>query len=203
MSKRRRKKYYSRSRNEPLGTIGSIIIIAIIAFVILKVLWEYWIYVLITLILILAFIIYRLIKKYQRNKMITSDIDNYLRNALEVMDTTGRWYNNEEEANRELVSCLKTQKIDAIYQYRLPNGRTADAKVGNVLVEGKLSPSTADVDRLLGQLTEYTKFPEKTNVVIYGKLYKEARKRIENEIVHRYQNKVFITYLDNPKRQRG
>ena len=36
--------------------------------------------------------------------------------------------------------------IEAVYPYRLSNGRTADAKVGDVLIEGKLSPDTAEVD---------------------------------------------------------
>ncbi len=90
-----------------------------------------------------------LIRKRQKRQAITSDIDNQLRRALETMDSTAKWYNSEEEANRELVTCLKAQGItDVRYQYRLGNGRTADAKVGNVLIEGKLSPDTAEVDRL-------------------------------------------------------
>ena len=39
-----------------------------------------------------------LIKKRQRRQAITSNIDTHLRKALETMDTTARWYNNEEEA---------------------------------------------------------------------------------------------------------
>jgi len=120
------------------------------------------------------------------------------------MDSTAKWYNNEEEANRELVTCLKAQGIsDVRYQYRLDNGRTADAKVGNVLIEGKLSPDTSEVDRLLGQLSDYTQYSNKVNVVIYGRLDKDARRRIENEIHLRYTGRVFLTCLNNPKRQRA
>jgi hypothetical protein len=151
----------------------------------------------------LAGFVYWQFRKRQKRKRITSEIDKHLRKALETMDTTGRWYSNEEEANRELVSCLKSQNIDAIYQYRLSSGRTADARVGDVLIEGKLSPYTAEVDRLIGQLSQYSKYPYKINVVIYGQMDKEARRRIENEIDSRYRGKVFLTCLENPRRQRA
>jgi membrane protein implicated in regulation of membrane protease activity len=134
---------------------------------------------------------------------ITSELDKHLRKALETMDTTAKWYNDEDEANRELVTCLKAQGVEAQYQYRLPNGRTADAKVYDFLIEGKLSPDTAEVDRLIGQLSQYSEYPYKINVVIYGELSKDAKRRIENEIHLRYDKKVFLTCLDNPKRQRA
>jgi len=139
----------------------------------------------------------------RRGRQITaSEVGNQLHKALSIMDTTAKWYDNEDEANRELVTCLKSLNVDAIYGYRLPNGRTADAKVGNVLVEGKLSPDTGEVDRLLGQLTDYTQYGNKVNIVVYGRLTSEARRRIENEIQFRYLNRVFLTYLNNPKRLR-
>lgn len=153
---------------------------------------------------ILALVILWQIMKRQKRIAITSEIGNNLHRALETMDTTARWYNNEEEANRELVTCLKAQGISSVvYQYRLGNGRTADAKVGNSLIEGKLSPDTAEVDRLIGQLSEYTQYANKLNVVIYGKFDREARRRIENEIQSRYLGKVFLNYLPNPNRQRA
>ena len=117
------------------------------------------------------------------------------------MDTTARWYNDESVANNELVSCLKSQGVPAEPQHVLPNGRKVDAKVGDFLIEGKLSPDTAEVDRLIGQVSEYSKYG-KVNIVIYGRLDKDAKRRIENEIHLRYLNKVFLTYLDNPKRRR-
>jgi len=112
-------------------------------------------------------------------------------------------FTNEDEANRELVTCLKSLDVDATYGCRLPNGRTADAKVGDVLIEGKLSPSTAEVDRLLGQLSDYCQYGNRVNVVIYGKLDKEAKRRIENEIITRYTDRVFLTSLTNPHRLRS
>ena len=143
-------------------------------------------------------------KRQRKRALITSKIDKHLHKALEIMDSTHNWYNDEDEANKELVSVLKAQNIEAIYLYRLSNGRTADAKVGNVLIEGKLSPDTAEVDRLIGQISHYVKYSEgnKVNIVIYGELTEEARKRIEDEILQRYVGKVFLSCLDNPQRQR-
>jgi len=131
-----------------------------------------------------------------------SKIDEYILNALEIMDTTHKWYNDENEANRELVDCLKMQGFDAEYQPRLDNGSTADARVDDIIIEGKLSPNKADIDRLLGQLAEYTRLKNKIIVVIYGRLDQHARERIENEIEQRYLQKVFLSYLDNPRRHR-
>ena len=153
-------------------------------------------------IFIVIFVIWQVVK-WQRRKVFTSDIDANLLRALRIMDSTAKWYNNEDEANKELVTCLKSLNVDATYGYKLPNGRTADAKVVNVLIEGKLSPDTTEVDRLIGQLTEYTQYSNKVNIVIYGQLDRDARRRIENEIHLRYTGRVFLTCLSNPKRQRA
>jgi hypothetical protein len=143
-------------------------------------------------------------KEREERELITSEIDKYLHKALQIMDTTAKWYNNEDEANRELVSVLKAQNIDADYLHRLSNGRTADAKVGNVLIEGKLSPDTSEIDRLTGQISDYVQYSEgnKINIVIYGDLNEEGRRRIVREILQRYGGKVFLSYLDNPQRLR-
>ena len=140
----------------------------------------------------------------ENRALITSEIDKHLHKALEIMDGTDNWYNDEDEANKELVTALKSMGIEAKYLYRLSNGRTADAKVGNVLIEGKLSPDTAEVDRLIGQISHYVQYSEgnKVNIVIYGELTEEARERIEGEILKRYIGKVFLSCLDNPQRQR-
>lgn len=58
-------------------------------------------------VIILIPLIIILWRKRQKRIAITSEIDKHLRIALEMMDSTSRWYNNEEEANRELVTCLK------------------------------------------------------------------------------------------------
>lgn len=130
-------------------------------------------------------------------------IGEYIYKALQIMDTTHKWYDDEGEANRELVSVLKAQGLEnVIYQYNLPNGRTVDIKVNDALIECKLSPSTSEVDRLIGQLNEYTKYSDEVHLTIFGQLDNYGRERIENEIDDRYENHVFLNYLDNPQRQR-
>lgn len=142
------------------------------------------------------------LREYCRNQALKSEISSYLQKALEKMDSTHRWFTNEDEANRELVSCLKTMNLEVEYQHRLPNGRTVDARVGDIFIEGKLSPYASDIDRLLGQLSVYTEYGNQVNIVVYGKLREEEKKRVINEIFLRYPNQVFLTYLDNPNRQR-
>jgi len=158
--------------------------------------------------LVLLGIIYRVIRDINYKKRFTSagyaKINIPFDKALKIIDTTARWYNDENEANRELVTALRTMKYDAEYQFRLPNGRIADARVENILVEGKLSPNTTgEVDGLIGQLAEYTNSGYMVNVIIYGQLNNQARTRIENEIHYRYEGRVFLTFLNNPKRQRS
>ena len=143
-------------------------------------------------------------KRQRKRALITSEIDKHLHRALEIMDSTDKWYNDETAANKELVSVLKAIGIEAVYPYRLSSGRTADAKVGNVLIEGKLSPDMAEVDRLIGQISHYVQYSErnKINIVIYGKLTEEARERIKREILQRHVGKVFLSCLDNAQRLR-
>lgn len=135
------------------------------------------------------------------NEFVTSEIGSYLHEALLVMDSTAPTYNDEEEANRELISCLRMKGMEAKYQHTLPNGRTVDAKVGNILIEGKLAPVTSEIDRLLGQLSDYTKYG-KVNIVIYGELSSTAKSRIQHEIIDKYPNQAFLNYIENPKRKR-
>jgi curved DNA-binding protein CbpA len=138
----------------------------------------------------------------RRQRALESEIDDYIHKALEIMDTTHKWYTDENEANREFVDCLKAQGLDAEYQPRLSNGTTADARVDDIIIEGKLSPNKADIDRLLGQLIEYAKLNKMVVVVIYGRLDSYSRERIENEIEKRYSKMVFLSYLENPRRNR-
>jgi len=147
-------------------------------------------------------LIIRLLRNRIRRRYTSSGIEEGLRTALQIMDTTSNWYLDENAANQELISCLRSQNIDAVYGYKLENGRIADGRVGDILIEGKLSPQTQEIDRLLGQLGDYTLYG-KVNVVIYGHLSDNARKRILREIHKRYFDRAFLTYLNNPKRQRA
>ncbi len=164
---------------------------------------QYGLFIGIAAAIISALAIFWLIRRFFRRRRLASELGGILKRALEAMDDTAKTYTTEEEANKELVSILKMQGHDATYQFRLNDGRTADARVGNFLIEGKLAPKIKGVDRLIGQLAAYSKHPYKVNVVIYGHLAKPALKRIEDEITERYPSKVFLTYLENPKRRRA
>lgn len=151
--------------------------------------------------LVLAVII-RFARIRVRSKYTVSDVSRSLERALHIMDSSAKWYNNEDEANVELVTCLKLFGLDARYRYELPNGAIADARLGNGLIEGKLSPTDTDVDRLIGQIRKYTPYGDKLHIVVYGRLNGDARKRIEHEIYNRYLGKVFLIALSNPRRLR-
>jgi len=139
-----------------------------------------------------------------RKEKLQNEFSGLIHHALEIMDTTTELYRDEDEANIELVSCLKALGLpETTYLYTLPNGRTTDAKSGNILIEGKLSPLTSDVDRLIGQLSDYAPYSNNIQVVIYGSLTDQYRDRIQNEIDRRYPHQVFLNYLENPQRQRG
>lgn len=135
--------------------------------------------------------------------MLTQRAANLFIQSRQAMDSTSKTYRDEKEANKELVSVIKGLGHNAIYEFRMPNGRTADAKVDNVLIEGKLTPNRADeVDRLIGQLQEYCQSKYRVNVVIYGPADKRSLSRIEKEIATRYPHKAFLTYLKTAKRIR-
>ncbi|MGD0781180.1 MAG: hypothetical protein ABR954_10460 [Dehalococcoidales bacterium] len=126
--------------------------------------------------------------------------DDYINEALEMMDSTSKWYNNEEEANKELILLLKSQGLDAIYPFELDDRTSADGKVGNFLIEGKLEPNKSEIDRLIGQLENYSRYPYEVIVVIYGAIAKEQLVRINEHIYKHYRNRVFLSYLDYPHR---
>lgn len=182
---------------------GWLIITIILISGLVYLLQNYGIYIGIITAIILILVILWVTRKYLKRRKLKSEIGDILKKALKAMDDTAKTYTDEEEANKELVSILKVQGHDANYQFRLSDGRYADAKVGNFLIEGKLAPKTDEVDRLIGQVQAYTKHPYCVNIVIYGHIAKSALKRIEDEIHERYPNKVFLTCLENPKRRRA
>jgi hypothetical protein len=142
----------------------------------------------------------------EQSSTTTEDINNEkvsaaLNAALRAMDTTHKWYTNEEEANRELVSSLKAMGHNAVYHQYLGDGRTADAFFEGSIVEAKLDPSQSEVDRLEGQIVEYLKYPYAVRVVLYGQVDYQLLLRIK-EIVSRRPERIFLTYLPNAKRVR-
>lgn len=154
-------------------------------------------------IVVVLFLVIKILK-FIRNRKLIGELHYDLKKALEAMDSTAKTYVDEEAANRELVTTLKVMGRKADYQFYLGHGRRADAKVENVLIEGKLAPKGEEVDRLIGQLQAYSQYPQyKTYVVFYGSTRKNYIKRIEDEILNRYQSKIFLTYLKNPRRLRA
>ena len=202
----RKRRRYSRKKEESqiiLFIIGAIIVVAIFT-AIKDYLPTIGLIIAIIAIIVIAFLIYRRIKRSLLNKKVTGELQSYLLKALEAMDSTARIYTNEEEANKELVATLKVQDLDVQYQFPLGQGyRYADAKVGNAIIEGKLAPTQDEVDRLLGQIQGYSEYPYQLYVVIYGFLNKYAIERISQVIRKNYPEKVFLTYLSNPRRRRA
>jgi len=137
----------------------------------------------------------------QMRERLSSQIDKYINGALEIMDGYAKWYNNEEEANKELILLLKSKGLDATYQFELGDGIVADGKVGDFLIEGKLDPGKSEIDRLIGQLESYSRYPYKVNVVIYGKIDIDQLRRITEHIDKHYPGKVFLSNLDSPNRR--
>ena len=202
----RKRRSYSRKKEEGkfiLIFIGVLFIAAILT-AIKDYLPTIGLIIAIIAIIVIAFLIYRRIKRSLLNKKVTGELQSYLLKALEAMDSTARIYTNEEEANKELVATLKVQGLDVQYQFPLGQGyRYADAKVGNAIIEGKLAPTQDEVDRLLGQIQGYSEYPYQLYVVIYGFLNKYAIERISQVIRKNYPEKVFLTYLSNPRRRRA
>ena len=202
----RKRRRYSRKKEEGqiiLFIIGAFIVVAILT-AIKDYLPTIGLIIAIIAIIVIAFLIYRRIKRSLLNKKVTGELQSYLLKALEAMDSTARIYTDEEEANKELVATLKVQGLDVQYQFPLGQGyRYADAKVGNAIIEGKLAPTQDEVDRLLGQIQGYSEYPYQLYVVIYGFLNKYAIERISQVIRKNYPEKVFLTYLSNPRRRRA
>jgi hypothetical protein len=123
--------------------------------------------------------------------------------SIQHMDDTCNFYTDENEANRELTSCLKVLGHHALYQHALDNHRTVDIFIdGCAIVEGKLDPQQGDTDRLIGQIEDYTKSPYHIYVVIYGKTSNTTLDRITNQILNKYPAKVSLIHLPDAKRNK-
>jgi len=204
MSRRSKRRLTAKKRRELNRRFIAWSITIIIGFWLLfSLLQNYGLFVGIAAAIVLALVLFWQIRKFIRRRRLTGELGSILKRALEVMDDVAKTYTDEEEANKELVGILKMQGHDAARPFSLSDGRLADAKVDNVLIEGKLAPTVDEVDRLMGQLGAYSKHNYKVYVVVYGHLAKPALKRIEDEINERYPNKVFLTYLENPRRRRA
>jgi len=133
----------------------------------------------------------------------SSIVQHAIMNALVSMDNTYKWYDNEDNANRELISTLHALGFgDAVYHQLLNNGRTADGFVSNSIIEGKLDLSRSDnIDRLLGQIDDYLVSSYDIHIVLYGLVEPNALNRIKSK-VNFYPNRLFLSYLKKPQRTR-
>lgn len=129
-------------------------------------------------------------------------LEESLHRCLTQMDKTNGFYNEEDEANRELTSCLSLLGHDAKYHYRLDNKRTADILVDNCIIEGKLDPSPAEADRLIGQITDYLSLPNRIFVVLYGFVDKSLLDRLQKQVFTPNPARVNLVYLNNARRVR-
>jgi hypothetical protein len=122
--------------------------------------------------------------------------------ALCKMDETCGFYVSEDEANREMTTCLNLLGHHAEYQHRLDNNRSADVLVdNNTLIEGKLDPQLSDVDRLVGQLGDYACYPYNICVVIYGFISEPLLNRLRMTVAVQYPN-ICIIHMPDPNRVR-
>jgi hypothetical protein len=130
-------------------------------------------------------------------------IHSSLFRSIQHMDDTCNVYTDENEANRELTSCLKVLGHHALYQHALDGHRTVDIFIdGCAIVEGKLDLQQGDTDRLIGQIEDYTKSPYHIYIVIYGKTSSATLDRITNQILNKYPAKVSLVHLPDAKRNK-
>lgn len=123
--------------------------------------------------------------------------------ALTQMDSTCNFYTEEDEASRELTTCLNVLGHHAIYHYQLANGRTCDILVDNFIVEGKLDINDqTELDRLIGQVNDYLAYPYDIYIVIYGQFNPSAIERIKSQLINAHPNRIYLIYLQSAKRTR-
>ena len=124
--------------------------------------------------------------------------------ALSTIDNTHSTYTTEDEANRELTSCLNAMGHSAVYHQILNNGRTTDILVDGVaIVEGKLDPSQADIDRLIGQTQDYISTSYPIYIVIYGNISDGLINRINNQLINKHPDQISLVRLNNANRLRN
>jgi hypothetical protein len=131
-------------------------------------------------------------------------IKEALLQALSTIDNTHSTYTTEDEANRELTSCLNAMGHSAVYHQILNNGRTTDILVDGVaIVEGKLDPSQADIDRLIGQTQDYISTSYPIYIVIYGNISDGLINRINNQLINKHPDQISLVRLNNANRLRN
>jgi hypothetical protein len=131
-------------------------------------------------------------------------LNEALLQALATIDGTHSTYTNEDEANRELTSCLNAMGHSAVYHQMLNNGRTTDILLdGIAIIEGKLDPSQADIDRLIGQMQDYISTSYPIYIVIYGNISNGLLNRINEQLISKHPDQISLVRLNNSNRSRN
>jgi len=128
-------------------------------------------------------------------------LNGHIIKVLCQMDRTCGFYNDEDEANRELTTGLSLLGYNAQYHYNVTDRRTVDIFVDDTIIEGKLDPNTSDVDRLIGQITDYMNLPHRIFIVLYGQVSGQVLERIRN-FASLHSDKVQLVYLSEANRMR-
>jgi hypothetical protein len=170
---------------------------------------------LIIAIIVLGYLAYRFYKKAntldQKNNRFASALKSlkqqtlyeHIYQAIDTMDSTYTIYSDEDEANRELTTCLNLLGHTAKYHKSLDNGRTTDISVDRfAIIEGKLDPSQSDIDRLIGQMQDYLQTSYQIYIVIYGQINQTVVDRINSQIINNHADQISLIYLNQANRVR-
>ena len=124
--------------------------------------------------------------------------------ALKAVDSLPSGFRDEEEANRQLFTSLKSIVGDSIlvqYQPRYEGSIVGDIRLGNTIIEGKLDLiHKAETDRLVGQVEycyDYT--PLDIVVLLYGGTLPDIHHRLKCLV---YKDSLSIVLLEKPQRRR-
>jgi hypothetical protein len=127
-------------------------------------------------------------------------VDAAIYQSLSQMDKTCDFFTDEDEASRELTTCLNLLGHNAIYHYAIRSGRTVDIFLDNIIIEAKLNPKQSDIDRLIGQVGDYLTFPYAIYIVLYGQTDPAFIARIQSQIVDPHPDRVSLVYLPDAQR---
>jgi len=146
---------------------------------------------------------YELKTDEMRGHYVNKSLFGSIYKTLSAMDATYNVYQTEDEANRELTTGLKLLGHTATYHQELSNGRLMDIFAdGQGIIEGKLEPTQAEIDRLIGQVIDYLEYDYHVYIVLYGAVSDTILKRIKTQITDKHSKNVTLIYLSEANRVR-
>ena len=109
-------------------------------------------------------------------------------------------------SRKERVGFLCRLKAHSFHQltfYDFRNlGRPIDIFADNSIIEGKLEPNNVDIDRLIGQISDFLTYNCHIYIVCYGATEQRILNRIKTQVVDLHPNRINLVYLLNPQRSR-